>query len=222
MMLVLQLHIRGIRDVFLCAGAFHVAHDFRDSEVVCCCSVTQLCQTLCNSMDRSTPGLPVHHQLLDSLKLMSIELVIPSNHLTLCRPLLLMPSIFPTIRVFSNESALHIQWPKYWSFSFSISPSNEHSGLISFRMDWFDQVVAPRLACLRLKSVCLRGKQNLKLRSRGMGNTDGKFLFKAGLEPPDLEHLTFQVDHLHLLSCLSSANSGASWRLGSVVTWWSF
>ena len=69
---------------------------------------------------------------------MSIEVVMPSNHFILCRPLLLLPSIFPNIRVFSNESALHIRWPKYWSFSFSISPSNEHSGLISFRMDWLD------------------------------------------------------------------------------------
>ena len=72
------------------------------------------------------------------LTLMSIELVMPSNHLILCHPLLLLPSIFPSIRVFSNESVLHIRWPKYWSFSFSISPSNEHSGLISFRMDWLD------------------------------------------------------------------------------------
>ena len=72
------------------------------------------------------------------LKLMSIESVMPSNHFTLCRPLLLLPSIFPSIRVFSNESFLHIRWPKYWSFSFSISPSNEYSGLISFRMDWLD------------------------------------------------------------------------------------
>ena len=70
--------------------------------------------------------------------LMSIELVMPSNHLILCRPLLLLPSIFPSIRVFSNESVPHIRWPKYWSFSFSISLSNEHSGLISFRMDWLD------------------------------------------------------------------------------------
>ena len=69
---------------------------------------------------------------------MSIESVIPSNHLILCRPLLLLPSIFPSIRVFSNESALHTTWPKYWSFSFSISPSNEHPGLVSFRMDWLD------------------------------------------------------------------------------------
>ena len=72
------------------------------------------------------------------LRLMSIKLVMLSNHLILCRPLLLLPSIFPSIRVFSNESALHIMWPKYWSFSFSISPSNEYPGLISFRIDWFD------------------------------------------------------------------------------------
>ena len=72
------------------------------------------------------------------LKLMTIKSVMPCNHLILCRPLLLLPSIFPSIRVFSNESALHIRWPKYWSFSFSISPSSECSGLISFRIDWFD------------------------------------------------------------------------------------
>ena len=72
------------------------------------------------------------------LKFMSIESVMPSNHLILCCPLLLLPSIFPNIRVFSNESVLHIRWPKYWSFSFSISPSSEHPGLISFRMDWLD------------------------------------------------------------------------------------
>ena len=71
-------------------------------------------------------------------KPMSIESVMPSNHLILCHPLLLLPSIFPNIRVFSNESALHIRWPKYWSFSFNISPTSEHPGLISFRMDWLD------------------------------------------------------------------------------------
>ena len=101
-------------------------------------SVTQLCPTLCDPMDCSTPGLPVHHQLLSLLKLMSIESVMPSNHLILCRPLLLWPSIPPSIRVFSKESVPCIRWPKYWSFSFSISPSNEYSGLISFRMDWLD------------------------------------------------------------------------------------
>ena len=72
------------------------------------------------------------------LKLVSIESVMPSNHLVLCRPLLLLPSIFPSIRVFSNKSVLHSRWPKYWSFSFSINPSNEYSGLISFGMDWLD------------------------------------------------------------------------------------
>ena len=89
-------------------------------------------------MHCSRPGLPVHHQLLDLLKLLSIELVMSSNHLILCHPLLLLPSIFPSIRVFSNESALRIRWPKYWSFSFNISLSNEYPGMISFRMDWLD------------------------------------------------------------------------------------
>ena len=78
------------------------------------------------------------------LKLMSIESVMPSNHLILCHPLLLLPSIFPSISVFSNETALHIRWPKYWSFSFNISPTNEHSGLISFRIDWLDLLAVQR------------------------------------------------------------------------------
>ena len=89
-------------------------------------------------MNCSTPGLPVHHQLQTLLKLMSIESVMPSNHLILCHPLLLLPSIFPSIRVFSKESVLCIRWPKYWSFSYNISPSYEYSGLISFRIDWFN------------------------------------------------------------------------------------
>ena len=89
-------------------------------------------------MDCSTPGFPVHHHSRGLLKLMSIESVMPSNHLILCRPLLLLPSIIPSIRIFSNESALRIRWPNYWSFSFNISSSNEHPGLISFRMDWLD------------------------------------------------------------------------------------
>ena len=94
---------------------------------------------LCDPVDCSTPGLPVHHQLLEFAQTHVIESVMPSNHLILCRPLLL-PSTLPSFRVFSNESALHIRWPKYWSFSFSISPSNEHPGLI-FRMDWLDLLV---------------------------------------------------------------------------------
>ena len=89
-------------------------------------------------MDYSTPGFPVHHQLLELLKFMSIKSVMPSNHLILCCLHLLLPSIFPSIRVFPNESVLHTRWPKYWSFSFNISSSNEYSGLISFRIDWLD------------------------------------------------------------------------------------
>ena len=99
-------------------------------------SVPQSCLTLCDPMDCSTPGFPVHCQLPELIhQLMSIESVMPSNHLIFCCPLLFLPSIFPSIRVFSSESALCIRWPKYWSFSFSIGPSNEYSGLISFRMD---------------------------------------------------------------------------------------
>ena len=89
-------------------------------------------------MNRSTPGLPVHHQLPDSLRLRSIKSMMPSSHLILFCPLLLLPPIPPSIRVFSNESTFHMRWPKYWSFSFSISPSKEHPGLISFKMDRLD------------------------------------------------------------------------------------
>ena len=89
------------------------------------------------------PGLPVHHQLRSLPKLRSIESVMPSNLLILCCPLLLLPSIFPSIMVFSSESALRIRWQKYWSFSFSIGPSSEHSGLTSFRMDWLDLLAVP-------------------------------------------------------------------------------
>ena len=101
-------------------------------------SVAQSCLTLCDPMNRSTSGLPVHHQLPGSPKLMWIESVMPSSHLILCRPLLLLPPIPPSIRVFSNESTLHMRWPKYWSFSLSISLSNEHPGLVSFRMNCLD------------------------------------------------------------------------------------
>ena len=93
---------------------------------------------LCDSTDGSAPGLPVPHQLPSPPKPTSIGSVMPSNHPILCRPLLLLPSVFPSIRVFSNKSVLCIRWPKYWSFSFRICPCNEHSGLISFRIDWFD------------------------------------------------------------------------------------
>ena len=113
-------------------------------------SVAQACLTLCDPMDFSMPGLPVHHQLPEFTQThMSIESVIPSNHLILCHPLLLLPSTFPNIKVFSNELVLRIRWPKYWSCSFSISPSNEYLGLISFRTDWLDLlVVQGTLKCL--------------------------------------------------------------------------
>ena len=101
-------------------------------------SVTRSCPTLCDPMNCSTPGLPVHHQLLEFTQTRAIESVMPSSHLILCRPLLLLPPIPPSIRVFSNESSLRMRWPKYWSFCFSIILSKEIPGLISFRMDWLD------------------------------------------------------------------------------------
>ena len=104
----------------------------------CCCPVAQSCLTLCDPMDCSTPGLPVPHCLLEFTQVHAYWISDAIQPLIFCHPLLLLPSIFPRIRVFSNESAVHIRWPKYWSFSFSISPSNECSGLISFRIDWFD------------------------------------------------------------------------------------
>ena len=99
-------------------------------------SVTHLCLTLCDPTDCSAPGFPVYYQPLELAQLLSIESMMPSNHLILCHPLLLLPLIFSSTSVFSNESVLCIRWPKYQSFSFSISPSNEYSGLIFFRMDW--------------------------------------------------------------------------------------
>ena len=115
---------------------------------VCCCySVAQLCLTV-------TPWTAACQAFLSFsiswilLKLMSIESVMPSNHLILCCPLLLLLSIFPSIRVFSNESTLHIRWPKYWRFSFSITPSSEYSGLISFRIGWFDLLAVQGTQCI--------------------------------------------------------------------------
>ena len=106
--------------------------------ICCCCSLPKSCPFLCNPMDCSTPA-PLSSTICWSLlKFMSIKSVMLSNHLLLCHLLLLLHSVFPSIRVFSNESALCTRWPKYWSFSFNISPSNEYSGLISFRIDWFD------------------------------------------------------------------------------------
>ena len=101
-------------------------------------AVAQLCPTLCNPMNHRCQASPSITNSRSSLALMSVESVRPSSHLILCRPLLLLPPIPPSIRVFSSESTLRMRWPKYWIFSFSISPSNEHPGLISFRMDWLD------------------------------------------------------------------------------------
>ena len=122
-------------------------------------SASQLCPTLCNPMDCSMPGFPVHHQLPHSLlKLMSIETMMPSSHLILCHPLLLLPSLFPRIRFFSSESVLCIRCPSYWSFSFSISASNEYSGLMSLRMDWLDLLavtILDALLSVESYSLCL-------------------------------------------------------------------
>ena len=101
-------------------------------------SVTLSCLTFCDPMDCSTPGFQSFSISCSLLKRMFIESVMPSNHLVLCHPLIPLPSIYPSIKVFSNESTLCIRWSKYWSFCFSISPSSEYSGLISFRIDWFD------------------------------------------------------------------------------------
>ena len=101
-------------------------------------SVTHSRQALCDPMECSTPGFPVHHQLPEFIQTHVHQSLMPSNHLILCHPLLHLLSVFPSIRVFSNESVLRIRCQKYWSFSFSISPSNEHPGLISFRIDWLD------------------------------------------------------------------------------------
>ena len=127
-------------------------------------SFAQSCLTLCNPMDCSTPGFPVHHQHRSLLKLMFIELLMPSNHLILCHPFIFLSSIFPRIRVFSYELVLCIRWPKYWSFS--ISPSNEYSGLISFRIDWFDLLAVQGT----LKSVLQHrsSKESIRLSSVNM------------------------------------------------------
>ena len=124
-----------MRSLFIFVGPARniVPNNIRSDQIR---SVAQSCPTLCDPMNRSTPGLPVHHQLPESIKS-----AMSSSHLTFCRPLLLLPPIPPSIRVFSNESALCMRWPKYWSFSFSISPSKEIPGLISFRMDWLDLLV---------------------------------------------------------------------------------
>ena len=123
---------------------------------------SQSCLTLCEPMDCSTPGFLSFGISQSLLKLMSIELAMPSNHLILCCPLLFLLSVFLSLRVFSSESALLIRWPKYWSFSFSISPSNEYSGLSSFRVDWMgllavqgNQESSPTPQCKSIKTSAL-------------------------------------------------------------------
>ena len=108
--------------------------------------VAQLCLGLCDPMTAAHQASLSITSSQSQLKLISTELVMPSSHLILCNPLLFLPSVFPSIRVFSNESVLHFWWPKYWSFSFSISPSNEYSGLISFRMDWLNSLQSKGLS----------------------------------------------------------------------------
>ena len=118
-----------ISNIYICTYKLYIYQELFSS-------VTQSCPTLCDPMD-CTSGFPVHHQLPEFAQT-HVHSVMPSNHLVLCLPLLLPPSILPSIRVFSKESALCIRWPKYWSFCFSISLSNEYSGVIAFRIDWFD------------------------------------------------------------------------------------
>ena len=145
------------------------------------------------------------------LKLMSIESLIPSNHLILCHLLLLQPSIFPRIRVFSSESVLQIRWPKYWSFSFSISPSNEYSGLISFRIDWFDLLIVlgtlkNPLDCKEIKPVHPKGNQSWIF-------LDGLML---KLKLQYFGHLIWRTDSLEKTLMLGKFESRRPKRLGSV------
>ena len=114
--------------------------------ICCCCLDAKSCPTLCNHMDCSMPGFPVLHCLSELAQIHAHWVNDAVNHLILCHPLLFLPSIFPIIGVFSNELALHIRWPRYWGFSFSISPSSEYSGLISFRMKWFDLLLSKGLS----------------------------------------------------------------------------
>ena len=124
--------------------------------MLCYYSVAQLCLILCDPTDCSMAAFPILHSLPEfAHRFMSIELVLLPSHLILCCPLLLLTSVFPSISVFSNELALHIRWPKYWGFSFSISPSSECSGLISFRMDWLDLLVVLGTLNRHAYSTCI-------------------------------------------------------------------
>ena len=130
-------------------------------------------------MNHSTPGLPVHHKLPESTQT-HVHWVMPSSHLILCHPLLLMPPTPPSIGVFSNESTLRMRWPKYWSFSFSISPSNEHPGLISFRMDWLDLLAVQGT----LKSLSNITVQKHQFFSRQRSSQSNSHIHTRPLEKP--------------------------------------
>ena len=143
-----------------------------------CCSVAKLCPTLCNPMDCSTPDFLSLTISWSLLKFMFIELVMPSNHINLCHPLLFLPSIFPSIRIFSDELALRIKWPKYQSFSFSISLSKEYLGLIFFRIDWFDllavQGTLKSLSAPQFKSISSLVLSLLSVQLSYLCKTNGK------------------------------------------------
>ena len=133
-------------------------------------SVAQSCPTLCDPMNHSMPGLPVYHQLPEFTQThVYPESVMPSSHLILCRPLLLLPPIPPSIRVFSNESTLCMRWAKYWSFSFSISPSSEYLGLISFRMDWLDLLQSKGLSRVFSNTTVQKHQRIIKLKNQKGG-----------------------------------------------------
>ena len=129
----------GVSYILQAPSGLAALNDFPDAEYSSC-SVAKSCPTLWDPTACSTPVFPVLHYLWSLLGFKSIEPMIPSNHLILCHLLLLLPSTFPSIRLFISESAFCIRWSKYWSFCFSISPSNEYSGLISFKIDWFDLI----------------------------------------------------------------------------------
>ena len=142
-LLILRIHIcyGNNHSLHVCLLVFILCFSSVYGINCCCCCycwVTKSCPIICNPRTAARQASLSFIISRSLLKLMSIESVMPSNHLILCRPLLLLSSVSPSIRVFSNESALRIRWPKYWSFNFSISPSSKYLGLISFRVDWFD------------------------------------------------------------------------------------
>ena len=146
-------------------------------------SVTQSCLTFCDPMNHSTPGLPVHHQLPEFTQTHVHLSVMPSSHIILCRPVLLLSPIPPSIRVFSNELTLCMRWPKYWSFSFNISPSNEHPRLISFRMDWLDLLAVQGT----LKSLLQHHSSKTSIFSTQLSSQSNSHIHTRPLEKPYLD-----------------------------------